>query len=207
MTGANGGLGPAVVSALRGAGAQVLTAARSGDVTLRADLTVEGAAVTLVKQAGRLDGVIHVMGAFAGGQTVDETPGEVFRQMMAVNFFSAVSLFQAALPELRRSHAGRLIAIGSRAVQVPMAQTAAYAASKAALTSLVQTIAAEAAGSGLTANIVSPGTIDTEANRSAMPGADTSQWIRPEAIGELAVWLCSDAGGAVNGQVLPLYGS
>ena len=88
-----------------------------------------------------------------------------------------------------------------------MAQAAAYEASKAALTSLVQTIAAEAGGSGLTANVLSPGTIDTQANRKAMPGADASRWVRPESVGELAVWLCSEAGGAVNGQVLPLYGT
>lgn len=210
VTGANGGLGPAVVSALREAGADVITTARRGEVQIHADLTSATAASELVQQViqqrRHLDGIVHCLGAFSGGQDTAGAALESWQQMMDVNFYSAVYLFRAALPELRKGPASRILAIGSRAVQEPMANAAAYAASKAALTSLVQTIAAEAENSGLTANVISPGTIDTPANRQAMPNADPSRWVQPSAIGGLAVWLCSPAGGAINGKVFPLYG-
>jgi NAD(P)-dependent dehydrogenase (short-subunit alcohol dehydrogenase family) len=82
----------------------------------------------------------------------------------------------------------------------------AYSASKAAMLSLIRTAAVENKDAGLTANVILPGTIDTPANRKAMPNADLSKWVRPAAIASLITWLASDAGRDVNGAVIPLYG-
>ena len=82
----------------------------------------------------------------------------------------------------------------------------AYSASKAALVSLVRTVALENKDAGITANVILPGTIDTPANRKAMPGADVAQWVQPGAIASLIVWLASDAGKDVTGAAIPVYG-
>jgi NAD(P)-dependent dehydrogenase (short-subunit alcohol dehydrogenase family) len=82
----------------------------------------------------------------------------------------------------------------------------AYGASKAALVSLIRTLALELRGSGNTANIILPSVIDTPANRAANPAADHSRWVKPESIARLLLWLASDASADMNGAVIPIYG-
>jgi NAD(P)-dependent dehydrogenase (short-subunit alcohol dehydrogenase family) len=74
------------------------------------------------------------------------------------------------------------------------------------MVSLVRTIAAENRDAGLRANVILPGTIDTPANRKAMPNADFSKWVQPAAIASLITWLTGDSGKDMNGAVLPIYG-
>ena len=82
----------------------------------------------------------------------------------------------------------------------------AYSASKAAMVSLIRTVAAENKDVGLTANVILPGTMDTPANRQAMSAADVSKWVQPDSVAELVVWLAGEAGKDVNGSVIPVYG-
>ena len=82
----------------------------------------------------------------------------------------------------------------------------AYSASKAAMVSLVRTIALENRDAGLRANVILPGTIDTPANRKAMPKADFSKWVHPASIASMIVWLAGDGGKDVNGAVIGIYG-
>ena len=115
-------------------------------------------------------------------------------------------MLRAAIPELRKSGAGRIIAIGSRAALEPGAGVGAYSASKAAMVSLIRTVAAENHDAGMTANVILPGTMDTPANRKAMPNADFSKWVKPGTVASLMVWLAGAAGKDVNGAVIPVYG-
>ena len=108
---------------------------------------------------------------------------------------------------MRQARTGRIIGIGSRAGEIPAATIGAYSASKAAFESLMRTVALENKDAGITANVILPGTIDTPANRQAMPGADTSQWVQPVTIASLIVWLARDAGTDVNGAAIPVYGA
>jgi NAD(P)-dependent dehydrogenase (short-subunit alcohol dehydrogenase family) len=126
---------------------------------------------------------------------------------MTLNLRAAFLVARATLPALLRSPVGRLIAVGSRAGITPSPGIGAYAVSKAALHALVQTIAEEVQGTGTTANAVVPGIIDTPANRVDMSSADFSKWVKPEAIAELIIYLASDEGAAVNGALIPAYGS
>jgi NAD(P)-dependent dehydrogenase (short-subunit alcohol dehydrogenase family) len=71
---------------------------------------------------------------------------------------------------------------------------------------LVRTIALENKDAGMTANIVLPGTMDTPANRKAMPKADPSKWVQSANVASLIVWLASDAGRDTNGAAIPIYG-
>jgi NAD(P)-dependent dehydrogenase (short-subunit alcohol dehydrogenase family) len=127
--------------------------------------------------------------------------------MFDVNLNSLFHMLRAAVPVLRQTGKGRIIAIGSRAALEPGPGVGAYSASKAAMVSLIRTVALENKDAGLTANVILPGTIDTPTNRGVMANADFSKWVQPSTIASLITWLAGDAGKDVNGAVIPVYGS
>jgi NAD(P)-dependent dehydrogenase (short-subunit alcohol dehydrogenase family) len=126
--------------------------------------------------------------------------------MFEANVNAAFHILRAVIPEMRKAGGGRVIAIGSRMAEEPVATIGAYSASKAALVSLIKTVALENKDAGITANAILPGTIDTPANRKAIPGADVSTWVQPASIASLIVWLAGDAGKDVTGAAIPIYG-
>ena len=201
-----------MVEAFLSAGAEVAGVARSWNekdsrfIRISADASRGDECRRAVDEAGDPDVLVHVVGGFAGGKPVSETDEAVWDQMMNVNLRSAFLMFRAALPGMIRKNQGRIIAIGSRVAVEPAATLSAYGVSKAGLVHLVRTIAAETKDTGVTANIVMPSTIDTEANRRAMPKADFSKWVRPESIAKVVVWLASEDAREVNGAVMPVYG-
>lgn len=220
ITGATGGLGQAVTGAFLSAGARVAGVSRKvgasdfphpNFVPFPAELSNGRAAAALVESVvatmGRIDALVHLVGAFAGGESVAETDEAILTQMFEVNVVSSFRIFQAVLPHLRERGQGRILAIGSRVALEPAAMAGAYASSKAALVSLVRTVAVENQDRGITANIVLPGTMDTLANRAAMPGADSSRWVHPQQVAALLVYLASPAASQVNGTVIPVYGA
>ena len=220
VTGANGGLGTSVTQAFLDAGAMVVGTSRkiqasefrsSNFIAIAADLSTWEGAKSLVDQVvarlGKLDVLAHTVGGFAGGQAVAQTDDGTFQRMMDVNLNSTFQILRATIPVLRRTGAGRIIAIGSRAALEPGANVGAYGASKAAMVSLIRTVAAENKDAGMTANAILPGTMDTPSNREAMPKADFSKWVRTETVAGLMVWLARDAGKDVNGAVIPVYGT
>lgn len=219
VTGANGGLGTHVTKALLDAGFAVVGLApkiRQSDfdspnfTALPASLdnlaAAKKAADAVIGRFGKIDVLAHLVGGFAGGQTVAETDDATFQRMFDMNLNSAFHILRAVLPQMRKAGGGRIIAIGSRAVEDPGPRVGAYSASKAALVSLMQTVARENKDAGITANVILPGTIDTAANRRDMPGADTSQWVSPASIAGMIVWLAGDAAKDVTGAVIRAYG-
>jgi NAD(P)-dependent dehydrogenase (short-subunit alcohol dehydrogenase family) len=126
--------------------------------------------------------------------------------MFDLNLNCVFHILRAAVPPLRKTGTGRIIAIGSRAALEPGAGVGAYSASKAAMVSLIRTVALENKDAGLTANAILPGTMDTPANRKAIPNADVSKWVQPATVTELVVWLAGETGKDVNGSVIPVYG-
>lgn len=219
ITGANGGLGSYVTRGFLEAGATVVGSSRKiqpsefkhpAFTAIEVDLGTQTGSRELIAQVlarfGKLDVLVHTVGGFAGGQSVVDTDDATMRQMMDVNFYTLFYLLRAAVPSLRGSGDGRLIAIGSRAAVDPGPGVGAYSASKAAMVSLMRTVAMENKDAGLRANVILPGTIDTPANRKAMPKADFSKWVMPASIASLIVWLAGDAGRDVNGAVIPVYG-
>jgi NAD(P)-dependent dehydrogenase (short-subunit alcohol dehydrogenase family) len=220
VTGADGGLGTHVTRALLDSGATVIGISRNAKpshsdtpsfVPLSADLssaeTAKSAVDGIVARFGKLDILAHLVGGFAGGKTIAETDDATFQRMFEMNLNSAFYVLRAVIPHMRRARSGRVIAIGSRAAEDPGPGVGAYSASKAALVSLIQTAARENKDLAITANVILPGTMDTPANRQAMPGADTSKWVRPASVASLIVWLASEAGKDVNGAVIPVYGA
>ena len=95
----------------------------------------------MAEQFGKIDILVHVMGGFAGGASVADTDDATWRKMMDLNLNAAFYVLRAAIPVMRKAERGRIIAIGSRQAVQPAANVGAYAASKAALVSLVQAVA------------------------------------------------------------------
>lgn len=219
VTGADGGLGTRVTKALLDAGFTVVGLAPQIQqsafnhphfTALPAMLdsldAAKKATDTVIARFCGIDVLAHLVGGYAGGHTVADTDDATFQRMFDLNLNSAFHILRAVLPHMRKAGAGRIIAIGSRAAEDPGPAVGAYSASKAALVSLMQTVARENKDAGITANVIMPGTMDTPANRRAMPGADISQWVQPASIASLIVWLAGDAGTDVTGAVIPVYG-
>lgn len=219
ITGANGGLGTAVTPAFLKAGAYVAGVSRSikqadfdhpGFFAIAAELSSQQAAEDVVRAAAekfkRVDVLVHLLGGFAGGPALGETSAETLDQMLSLNLKTAFYVIKAVIPRMMAQGAGSILAIGSRTAVEPAAGLSAYSASKAALVSLIGTVARENKGAGITANIVLPGTMDTPANRAAMPDADASQWVLPQQVADLLVHLASPAASQISGAVIPVYG-
>jgi NAD(P)-dependent dehydrogenase (short-subunit alcohol dehydrogenase family) len=219
ITGANGGLGTHVTQAMLATGATVVGLSpniKQSDFdhpkffALPAALdsldAAKNAVATVISRYKKIDILAHLVGGFAGGQSVAETDDATFQRMFQMNVNAAFHILRGVLPPMRQAVSGRIIAIGSRAAEDPGPKVGAYSASKAALVSLIKTVARENKDAGITVNVILPGTIDTPANRKDMPGADVSQWVQPASIASLIVWLASDAGKDVTGAVIPVYG-
>lgn len=216
ITGASGGLGPAVVEAFLATGTAVFGVARSwtkgnphGSTrfhAIEADVNTDEGCDNAVESAAPVDALVHLVGGFAGGHPVSATSDAVFDQMINANLRSAFRMIRAVLPAMQYAGRGRILVIGSRAAEVPIPGSAAYNSSKAALAALIRTTAVENQKTGVTANLVATSIIDTPANRAAMPSADHSAWVAPSAIANLLVWLASDAAADMNGAIIPIYG-
>jgi NAD(P)-dependent dehydrogenase (short-subunit alcohol dehydrogenase family) len=219
VTGANGGLGVHITQAFLDAGATVIGTSRkiqrsdfksASFTAIPAEISTPKGAKGLVDQViasfARIDVLVHTVGAFAGGQTIAETDDATLHRMFDLNFNSAFDLLRAAIPAMRETGNGRIVAIGSRAAVDPGPGVGAYSASKAALVSLIRTVAAENKDAGITANVILPGTMDTPTNRAAIPNADISKWVHPASVASLVNWLAGEAGKDVNGAVIPVYG-
>ena len=215
ITGAKGGLGNFVTNAFLEAGASVVGVSRSIKAedfvhprfsAAQAELSSAAEARELISKFNRIDAVVHLVGTFAGGQTVAATDDATFDRMFSTNFKSALYLIQAVVPLMREAGGGHILAIGSRAALEPQPTIGAYAASKSALLTLIRTVALENKDKQISANIVLPATMDTPANRSAMPQADYSKWVQPAEVANLLVHLAASQPGQISGAAFPIYG-
>ena len=217
ITGAAGALGRAVAQRLAAEGARLVLFDRDA-AALKSlfpqalagavDITDEAAVADAVRQAlatlGRLDAVIHVAGGFEMGETVDALSRASWDRMLALNAWSFVALAKACVPAMKRQGSGSVVAVSAAAAGGGQALKGAYIAAKSALQRLVETLASECAGSGVRVNSVAPTTLDTPANRAAMPDADRSGWVSLESAADAIAFLATKAGAAVHGQHLRL---
>jgi NAD(P)-dependent dehydrogenase (short-subunit alcohol dehydrogenase family) len=222
LTGGTGALGQSITAALLGAGGVVaipyavpeeakrLEARLSPDqrarvLALPADVTDEasfGKFVQVVgERHGRVDGLVNAVGGFAGGDLVS-TPLPEWERMMKLNLTSTVIACRAVLPGMIEARRGRIVNIASRAVLPPQGGFIAYTVSKAAVITLTQALAQEVKPHGVAVNAVLPSTMDTPANRRAMPDADRSGWVSTDAVAGVVAFLLSDRGAAVTGSAV-----
>ena len=219
ITGAKGGLGSFVIRRFLQSGDNVIGASRSihqsdfpdeNFMAIQTDFSnfesVQQLTQTVISKFGRIDVLVHVVGGFAGGTPLHETDEQTWASMLDQNLTSAFHVIRAVVPHMRAAGSGCIIAIGSHAAEQPHANIGAYVISKAALVTLIRTVALENKDKGITVNAVLPGTMDTPANRTAMPSANRSSWVSPAEVAEAIFWLTSDAASKVNGAAIPVSG-
>lgn len=150
-----------------------------------------------------------IAGGWAGGTPVHEAADETsYQQMITANVDSTYRALRALLPPMVQAKRGSIVVVGSRAVPRPWtsAGSAAYAGAKAAVVTIAQAVAEEVLDQGVRINAILPSTMDTPANRAAMPNADPSRWVSlPSAAGVIA-FLLSDDARDVSGAAIPVYG-
>ena len=171
------------------------------------DLTNPAATVNAVARVTEAFGGVDVLVNIAGGfkwETLADGRLETWQQMYAMNALSAVTMTKAALPELRRRAGARIVNIGAGAAIQAAAGMGSYAASKAAVHRVTESLAAELAQEDITVNAILPSIIDTPSNRAAMPDADFSKWVQPQAIAEVILFLASPAARAISGALIPV---
>ena len=219
ITGAKGGLGTFVTTSFLEAGARVVGVSRSISgsdfpqerfsampTELSNGENARKLIAAVAAQWDHIDGLVHVMGGFAGGQSIADTDDATLERMLDLNLRSAFYIIRAVLPRMREQESGRIIAIGSKAAVEPAPMAGVYAASKAGLVSLIRTVARENTDQHVAANVILPGTMDTPANRTADPGADFSKWVNPCQVARLAVHLMSNAASQISGAAIPVDG-
>jgi NAD(P)-dependent dehydrogenase (short-subunit alcohol dehydrogenase family) len=206
VTGATGDLGVAVVRELAAAEATIVATARDPTrvEALRIEVGLPGE--RYIARFGSLDILVAATGGWRGGKPIAETDVATLNWLLQINLFTVFNACRAVLPHMLARGWGRIITVGARSAQTGQARSGAYAASKAALVALTQSIAAETRQAGITANTLLPSTIDTSANRAAMPDADYSRWVKPEQIAATIRFLCSDGASAISGTAIPIYG-
>jgi NAD(P)-dependent dehydrogenase (short-subunit alcohol dehydrogenase family) len=224
ITGATGGVGPAVAHSMAETGARLVLTARHNEalvelskelslppercMTQPADLADPGAVQTLVNDTlarfGRVDILIAVAGGWRGGTLVAETSIETLDWLWRTNLLTAFNITRAVLPSMQAQGWGRIVTLAARSALSGQARSGAYAASKAALLALTQSIATETRTQGITANTLLISTADTTANRTAMPTADSSRWVAPKQIAATIRFLCSDEAAAISGAAIPI---
>jgi NAD(P)-dependent dehydrogenase (short-subunit alcohol dehydrogenase family) len=224
ITGGTGALGRAVVKRFLDDGAEVHVSwvvAREADelrtyleadaprVRLhQADVTDPAAAERLMKDVAGSHGRIHVLANLVGGfafASLDDTDPATWQKMLAMNATSAFLCCKYAVPHMRAGGWGRIVNVAAQpAVGRGAAMMSAYAASKSAVLNLTYSLSQELVKDGITVNAIVPSTIDTPANRAAMPQADRSVWLAPDDIAGVIAFLASEGVGIVTGTAINL---
>ncbi len=215
ITGATGGLGRAVTGAYLDAGASVVAVARSkptelGDGSslqlMQVDVLDEASVADLFSRMPAVTALVNLVGGYAPGRPVSELDLATFEGQLAINLKSAFLLTKHALRVMVPNGGGKIVHVASREAVRSGRNAFAYSASKQGVVRLVEAVAAESRASNIKINCVLPGTIDTPANRAAMPNADHSNWVRPEEIAKVLVFLTSSDAEPISGAAIPVYG-
>jgi NAD(P)-dependent dehydrogenase (short-subunit alcohol dehydrogenase family) len=212
ITGGAGALGRAVVAAFVEDGWHVVVldlrpAELEGAEVVEANLTDAADVARAVGAAGpSLRAVVNLVGGFAAGQPVADTPVEVFEAQFALNLRPTYLVTQAALPALAAAGGGAIVCVSSRSALYPFAGAAGYCASKAAVITFAQVVAREHAADGIRCNAVLPQMIDTPANRAEMPPEEHHKLTPPAQIAGVIRYLCGDESAPTTGAAIPVYG-
>jgi NAD(P)-dependent dehydrogenase (short-subunit alcohol dehydrogenase family) len=223
ITGAAGNLGRAVSAAFAAAGADLVLLDRNGDalqevetagaggvlrqhVDLADTASIAAAVNAAIARFGKIDALCNLAGGFHMGEKVHTIPADKWAFMMELNAGSVLRVSQAVVPHMVKAGAGKIVNIGAFSALSGKADMGAYVASKSVVIRLTESMAAELRGNNINVNCVLPSIIDTPQNRAAMPKADPSRWVAPEALADVLLFLCSPAARAIHGAAIPVVG-
>jgi NAD(P)-dependent dehydrogenase (short-subunit alcohol dehydrogenase family) len=222
VTGGTGGLGAAVVARLLDDGWRVVVPwifehelervdRRDGLELVEADL-FDPEAVATVAQRGAADpaaplaGLVNLVGGFAMGGRIHETPIEEFEKQFRLNLRPTYLMVSACAEAMTQAGGGSIVCVGTRAALQPFKGAAGYITSKAGVIAFAQAVAVEYRDDGIRCNAILPSVIDTPANRESMPKADHDRWVKPAEIAGVISFLLSDQSRPTSGAAIPVYG-
>jgi NAD(P)-dependent dehydrogenase (short-subunit alcohol dehydrogenase family) len=222
VTGGTGGLGSAVVARLLDDGWRVVVPwilerelerveAREGLELIEADLSDPDAVRAVTAEASKdhgapLRALANLVGGFAAGGLVHETPIEEFEKQFRLNLRPTYLMTQASLPYMIEVGGGSIVCVGTRAALQPFPGAAGYVSSKAAVIAFAHAVATEYKNDGVRCNAILPSVIDTPANRASMPNADHAKWVKPAEIAGVIAHLLADDSSPTSGAAIPVYG-
>lgn len=226
ITGATGNLGSVTARAFQAVGAHTVLVDRSqerlrelfqgladssqhvlaGGVDLSDAASLSKLITDSTARFGRIDALVHTVGAWRGGKPVHETDLADWDFLFTVNLRTTLLCCRAVIPQMLKQGRGNIITVASRDGLAGSAGYAAYSASKSAVLRLTESLADEVKASNINVNCILPGTIDTPQNRASQPNADFTKWVEPSAIADVILFLASDAARAINGAALPVFG-
>lgn len=218
VTGGTGGLGAAVTHTLLDGGWRVVVPWYAEEELERvreherlelvqADLTDPDSASGVVAAAGgALHALVNLVGGFAMGGRVHETPVAEFEAQLRLNLRPTYLMCAAAIPVMLAGGGGAIVCVSSRAALRPFPGAAGYITGKAAVLAFVDALHEEYRDDDIRVNAILPSVIDTPANRRSMPDADFDTWVKPAEIARVIAFLCSDDARVTSGAHVPVYG-
>ena len=226
VTGAAGNLGRAAAKAFHAQGARIALADRSPDrleklfpeyvedgrvlfvtsIDLIDEDSVAGMVEKTATEFGGLHSLIHTAGGYQAGDTIEESTLETWEFMQNLNARTTFLTNRAVIPWIRKGESGNIVNIGAYNARSGKPRMAPYVVSKSAVMRLTESLAEELRPDNINVNCLLPNVIDTPANRAAMPDADHTRWVKPEAIADVMVFLCSRAGRSIYGACIPVRG-
>jgi NAD(P)-dependent dehydrogenase (short-subunit alcohol dehydrogenase family) len=232
VTGGGKGIGRAVVARFAAAGHRVVALGRDrpaleeteAGATEVCDVTDEAEVAALFERLGRVDVLVNNAGV-ATSAPLARTTLDDWQAQLAVNATGAFLCTRAVVPGMIERADGRIVTVASTAGRAGSRYTAAYTASKHAAVGLMRAVAAEVAGTGVTANAVCPAFVRTDMTRRsvarivAATGRDEEEaeaalaaasplgrLLEPEEVAFAVAFLAAPEAGAINGQTLVLDG-
>jgi NAD(P)-dependent dehydrogenase (short-subunit alcohol dehydrogenase family) len=160
----------------------------------------------VAQRFGRIDILVNLVGGFWGGKPISETTVDEWQAMFDLNLKPTFLMCRAVAPIMQKNKYGRIVSVTSRSGLSGAGDFAAYAVAKGSIATFTASLAEELLGDNVMVNAVAPSTIDTEANRKAMPKAKHENWVKPEDIAATIAYLCSEDCRVTSGTVVPVYG-
>jgi NAD(P)-dependent dehydrogenase (short-subunit alcohol dehydrogenase family) len=223
VTGGTGALGSAIVNSFTSCNAIVISTyfvekkteqkesqSKSKVHLIKVDITneeeVKNLSSGILRDYGPIHVLVNVVGGYLGGKSVAELDEKDWDLMMNTNLKSAYLISKHLIPMMMSSRNGKIVHISSKTGLKAGGYDSAYAASKAGLIRLVDSLAEEVKEFSVNVNCIMPSIIDTKANRTAMPNADFSKWLKPQDLANVVLFLCSEDAKVITGAAIPTYG-
>jgi NAD(P)-dependent dehydrogenase (short-subunit alcohol dehydrogenase family) len=159
-----------------------------------------------VGKMSKIDVLVNLVGGFWGGKTIADTTMAEWQAMFDLNLKPTFLCCRAIVPVMQKNKYGRVVSVSSRTGLLGAGEFAAYAIAKGAIKTFTASLAEEVLNDNVLVNAIAPSTIDTEANRKAMPKAKHENWVKPEDIAKTIAYLCSEQNQVTSGTVVPVYG-